>query len=52
MIEHNSPLEGKISQQETFNKASNIHYSDEIQRGTLHDRGVVEKYLKGVFNEI
>jgi hypothetical protein len=51
MIEHNSPLEGQISQQETFHKASNIHYSDEIQRGTLHDRSVVEGYLGGLLNE-
>lgn len=51
MIGHHSPLEGEISQQETFHKASNIHYSDEIQRGTIHDRGVVEEYLRGVINE-
>ena len=46
MIGHSSPFEGEINQQETFQKASKIHYSDEIQKGTKHARGLVEKYLK------
>ena len=33
MIGHHSPSEGGITQQETFHKASKIHYSDEIQQG-------------------
>ncbi len=51
MIGHHSPSEGGITQQETFHKASKIHYSDEIQQRTLHDRGVVEEYLRRIINE-
>ena len=51
MIGHSSPFEGETNQQETFQKASKIHYSDEIQRSTLDDRGVVEEYLRDKTDE-
>tara|TARA_R110002020_G_scaffold308462_2_gene524136 strand:+ start:6869 stop:8389 length:1521 start_codon:yes stop_codon:yes gene_type:complete len=52
MIGHSSPFEGRGPQQETFKKASDIHYSEKVQEHTLQDREVVGKYLRDKIDSI
>jgi hypothetical protein len=51
MISHNSPMEGEVNHQENFYKASQIHYSEEVQKLTLMNREILEEHIRGILDE-